>query len=199
MAQPRRRVSYVIPPPTNGIPLLRFPEPSVSKLGVFGPLLISADSSSSANQRQIAEKEVTYPRHRLGISSLALDCSTQLDGNTQPEGILYSGGRDGLLISWDLGIPMKPREQLVEDRIRRRWEVMTGWSADELEEDQDDVDERPGTDGDVLGDVTVRRRSYRIRKVPYELQWESDLDAFKLGEVSLVFHISYLFNFQPQA
>ena len=44
------------------------------------------------------------PRYRLGVSCLALDTSTQLVGRGAPEDMLYVGGRDGLVIAWDLGI-----------------------------------------------------------------------------------------------
>ena len=44
---------------------------------------------------------MNYPRHRLGVASLALDTSTKLVGRAACEGILYSDGRDGLVKSWD--------------------------------------------------------------------------------------------------
>ena len=45
------------------------------------------------------------------------------------------------------------------------------------------------SDGDVLGDVTVsggrrrRRRPKREDGIPYEEQWETDMEAFKPGQV----------------
>ena len=44
---------------------------------------------------------MNHPRHRLGVASLALDTSTQLVGRAAFEGILYSDGKDGLVMSWD--------------------------------------------------------------------------------------------------
>ena len=61
-------------------------------------------------------------------------------GRASPEGILYTGGRDGMAISWDLGVPMKRRAQRYgyTGRSLRRWEVMTNWADDIIEEEEED-------------------------------------------------------------
>src|ERR1700751_2702756 len=105
MVHASRRVSYVVPYPVDPVPRLQLPSLSVSRLASTGPLLIPSqivvqdaeeDSSRYATSRRL--------RHRLGVSSLAVDTSTQLSGRNAPEGILYTGGRDGQVMSWDLGI-----------------------------------------------------------------------------------------------
>ncbi|KAK0201917.1 hypothetical protein DFS33DRAFT_1375400 [Desarmillaria ectypa] len=188
MAQARRRVSYVILPPDGSVPRLQLPPHGVSRLGCTGPLLRQA---SGHGQDEDISKRARHPRHRLGVASLALDTSTQLTGRSAPEGILYSGGRDGMVISWDLGMSMKKRKpkQDVGDFRRGigRWELMTGWGDDVIAEEAEDADDRPTSDGDVLGDVTAfssRRRRQSQSSLPYEQQWETDLDLFKLGQPS---------------
>ncbi|KAF8063588.1 hypothetical protein FPV67DRAFT_1701521 [Lyophyllum atratum] len=186
MVQQRRRVSYVIPAPAEPVPRLQLPPHGTSRLGSIGPLLIPLESTPEVE----TPKWTRHPRHRLGISSLALDTSTQLAGRGAPEGILYSGGRDGLVISWDLGIPMKKRRPRRADILRRadaRWETMTGWADDGIDEETEDGDDRVQSDGDILGEVTIsgrRRRKSDTLSIPYENQWETDLAAFKPGKQS---------------
>ncbi|KAH9931751.1 hypothetical protein B0H21DRAFT_699788 [Amylocystis lapponica] len=58
---------------------------------------------------------------------------------------------------------------------------MTNWSDDVIEEEMDEGEE-VRSDGDVLGEVTgrVRRRAVGIdQAIPYEEQWETDMDAFE--------------------
>ncbi|KAF8178063.1 hypothetical protein BJ912DRAFT_670273 [Pholiota molesta] len=181
MAQARRRVSYIIPSPLEPVPRLQLPPHGVSRLGATGPLLVPYQSDDKAEGSQTPR----HPRHRLGVAALALDVSTQLVGRTAPEGILYSGGRDGLIMSWDLGARMKKRkgpDGKNEARRRGRWEIMTGWDDEGLDEETDDAEERLVSDGDVLGDVTARRRPTSLAsEIPYERQWETDMSAFQPG------------------
>lgn len=192
MVNSRRRVSYVLPPPIGPIPRFQLPPNGISRSGSIGPLLLL--SRGQEQPEDDVEKRETHPRHRLGVASLALDTSTQLAGRNAPEGILYSGGRDGLVMSWDLGIPMRKRKAPDTDvaALRRsggRWEVMTGWADDVIQEEGEEGDERPTSDGDVLGDVVggTSRRKRTIRRtntLPFEHQWETDIDAFKPGKPS---------------
>ncbi|KAI0659996.1 hypothetical protein C8Q70DRAFT_977330 [Cubamyces menziesii] len=180
MAPSRRRVSYAIPPPSEPAPRLQLPPHGLPRNGTSGPLLIPASESTSSPPSHSTRAQ--HPRHRLGVSCLALDTSTQLVGRASPEGILYTSGRDGLVISWDLGIPMKRRTQRygVTGRSLRRWEVMTNWADDVIEEEADEGEEYR-SDGDVLGEVTgkARRRIPSNPSIPYEEQWETDMDAFQ--------------------
>lgn len=189
---PRRRVSYVIPPPTEPPPRLQLPPHGVPRNGAIGPLLIR---TTDCLPQETTPKWAQHPRHRLGVACLALDTSTQLVGRNSPEGILYSGGRDGLVCSWDLGIPMKRREQKYgapSRSMRRgqgRWEIMTGWTDDIIEEDLEETDEYRSA-GDILGDVKgsdrrgrFRSNSVRDQSIPFEQQWETDMDLYEAGKV----------------
>jgi WD repeat-containing protein 48 len=90
-------------------------------------------------------------------------------------------------MSWDLGARMKKRkgpDGKNDARRRGRWEVMTGWDDEGLDEETDDAEERLVSDGDVLGDVTARRRPTSLAsEIPYERQWETDMSAFQPGTV----------------
>jgi hypothetical protein len=184
----------VIPPPLEPIPRLRLPPPNVSRLGSVAPLLLL--SKDPADKPAPEPRQAQHPRHRLGVAALALDTSTQLEGRHTPEGILYTGGRDGLVISWDLGIPMQKRKYrsglAADDRLTRsvgRWEMLTGWGDDVIEEEGEDGEERAINDGDILGDVQdasgrSRKRSIKTEDaIPYEDRWETDMDSFSAGKV----------------
>lgn len=195
MPPARRRVSYIIPPPTEPVPHLQLPPHGASKTGSPAPLLLPVRTDSHTIAFDAPPRWAQHPRHRLGVSCLTLDTSTQLVGRASPEGILYSGGRDGLVISWDLGISMKRRERrygLWEDTLRRpvgSWEIMTGW-ADEVGDEDTEDGEDMRSDGDVLGEVynnggrKRRRRPKPEDGIPYEEQWETDMAAFQPGKVS---------------
>ncbi|KAI0294110.1 hypothetical protein B0F90DRAFT_1758645 [Multifurca ochricompacta] len=109
-----------------------------------------------------------------------------------PEGILYTGGRDGLVIAWDLNIPMKRRTFKTDSphRSSSHWELITGWSDDVIDETLDeDKDQR--SDGDILGDVkgSAKRRRPSSATVssgstPFEHQWVPDADALRPGRPS---------------
>ena len=186
MATAKRRVSYILPSPVDHVPRLQLPPHGISRLGATGPLLMQYRDQKGKVRR---EEKPTTPRHRLGVASLALDTSTLLEGKHSPEGILYSGGRDGLLMSWDLSMPMKRRKAVdsAPSRSRQRsWELMTGWD-DDVDEEADDADDRLVSDGDVLGDVTASlKKRRRADQLPHEREWETDLASFQLGTVRRV-------------
>lgn len=82
--------------------------PGASQRG-FGKPLQQSRSSRPARPTQ------WHPEHTLGVSALALDTSTVIDSSSsgsgrRPAGILYSGGRDGLVASWELGLPLQRRD-----------------------------------------------------------------------------------------
>lgn len=195
MSSAKRRVSYVIPPPPDpdSVPRLKLPPNGTPRFGAPGPLLLPLPSPSSPSHHHHHSRSQSHnhspkPRHRLGVASLALDTSTHLIGRSSPEGILYTGGRDGLVISWDLGIPTQRRTQ-TDRGSSGKWEVLTGWADDAIDEEAED-ESGMGGDGDVLGDVNyyAARRQRCLKKtdkVPYEYQWEMDSVAVKPGFVRL--------------
>ncbi|KAF9269053.1 WD40 repeat-like protein [Marasmius fiardii PR-910] len=186
MAATKRRVSYTIPAPVDPVPRLRLPDPGTSRFGLTGPLLIPIEGvaefgphTHSEHHRARQLPVPKNPRHRLGVTSLALDICTQLVGHGLPEGILYSGGRDGMVNSWDLHVPMRMRDRTRNMSRSRdvyekyRWEMMTGW-ADDIDEENDEYG-----DGDVLGEVTgsLRKRREEASEIPYEERWEIRKDV----------------------
>lgn len=54
----------------------------------------------------VLRKDENRNAHLLGVNALALDTSTftakDTHGHGVPGGILYTGGRDGMIASWDL-------------------------------------------------------------------------------------------------
>ena len=135
-----RRVSYVLPPPTAPPPLLSLPDAGVSRRGHAGPLYSrrAGEPSSSYLNKFAMDQNSAHPRHRLAVQALALDLSTAMsggargsgEGDASPDGILYTGGRDGLLCSWELGLPTKRRKV---GYGRRDWDE----DANELDSDSD--------------------------------------------------------------
>ncbi|KAH7889662.1 hypothetical protein F5I97DRAFT_1996070 [Phlebopus sp. FC_14] len=116
--------------------------------------------------------------------SLALDSTTQLEGRAAPEGILYTAGRDGQVISWDLGLSFRrARSQSRRARVGR-WETLTGMAEGSVDEEPDEIERR---DGDVLGDVKERgSRMRRGRLYGDALRhdyWELDMEGQHPGTV----------------
>lgn len=147
---PARRVSYVIPPPTQSVPRLRLPRLGADRHGSTTPLFITAQSDITAeplisSNSQVEFGHQLYPKHRLGITSFALDTTTRLSGRLTPEGILYSGGRDGQVLAHELGASLKQRSKpygIGSDGrgSAKSWENITGWAdPDEgIEEEQEE-------------------------------------------------------------
>ncbi|TFK19214.1 WD40 repeat-like protein [Coprinopsis marcescibilis] len=181
MSQPKGRVSYIIPPSTGHVRRFQLPPHGSQRLGAVAPILVPHLVQTVHNVDE-TPSWARHPRHRLGVAALAIDSSTFLAGRSSPEGILYSGGRDGLIIARDLGVRMKKRTNQSVVRPKDRWEMITGWADDAIEEETDESDER-GTDGDVLGEVTGKRqRAASVSQdLPIENQWETDMNSFRPG------------------
>lgn len=81
---------------------------------------------------------------------------------------------------------MRRREPSDERRRRHvgRWEGMTGWADDVIDEEGEDGEDRIRSDGDILGDVhSPSRRRRNVGSIPYEQSWQTDLDAYQPGKV----------------
>jgi len=187
VAPARRRVSYVIPPQSGSTPRLQLPPPGVTRRGSIFPLLIPLEPIAIPHSP--STRTFSHPKHRLPVASLALDSITHLAGRPSPEGILYTGGRDGMVISWDLHLPTRQRPTRLSKPQRGRWEMLTGWGDDWYDGgEEDDTENGPsvGTDGDVLGDVTASARKRRKSSAASneEEYWELDPSGFIPGQVS---------------
>ena len=187
VAPARRRVSYVIPPPQLGsVPRLQLPPLGVTRLGSIVPLLIPLEPIAIPHNP--SPHGFSHPKHRLPVASLALDSTTHLAGKPSPEGILYTGGRDGMVISWDLHLSARQRQTKPSKPQRGRWEMLTGWGDDWHDYGEDDTENEPsvGTDGDVLGEVSASARKRRKSNAASnkEEYWELDPGEFTPEQVN---------------
>ncbi len=139
----------MIPPPSEPPRRLVLPALDVPRDGRTLPIIqpVSGTQTPTTAGRlglgsYFTASPLKHPRHRLGVTALALDTSTCLSGRQAPEGILYSGGRDGLIIAWEQGVPMRQRKERYGARATGstpyHWENMTGWEDDILDDDEDE-------------------------------------------------------------
>lgn len=95
--------------------------------------------------RRAAKRKVSYVithnkddhGHLLGINSLALDTTT-LSSSGKPEGILYSAGRDGVINSWDLHLPLRKQTMPRYSNLNGMNKVEED-KSEKKENDDDDV------------------------------------------------------------
>lgn len=192
----KRRVSYIIPPPEYELPTLDLPGlgatpggdarsyPYITpKAGVTnGTSQQFASRNPFASPSPVQELDLSsrHPRHRLGISALALDTSTVLSGACSPGGILYTGGRDGLVASWETHVPHTKRRgrryRPVPGRGtggRVRWERLGDGGADWEDDDGDDQggDDSSSEEEDTPDGSGIPRKK---RELTYEDRWEVD-------------------------
>ncbi|GJN91586.1 hypothetical protein Rhopal_004609-T1 [Rhodotorula paludigena] len=83
------------------------------------PLYSHTGKNADDERHKYVHERESHPRHRLAVQAVALDMSTALSlghdaldaQGATPGGILYTGGRDGLLCSWELNLPTKKRRR----------------------------------------------------------------------------------------
>ena len=122
-----RRISYTIPPATGALPTLSFPPLDTPRRAHAGPLYSDAlppRPASTANAQG----------HRLAVQSLAIDLETSISPANEPAGILYSGGRDGVVCSWELGLKTRRRSNSTSNNERNP----TNYGANYGDRDSDD-------------------------------------------------------------
>ena len=212
MATVSRRVSYILSPPSEPPPLLSLPSLGERRRGHTSPNFIATNPNGDSFQSRNPfatppppeASQSSHPRHCLGVSSLALDCSTLLANTNAPGGILYTGGRDGLVASWELGITHKRRrgakyEALPSRGSRTNWQRIGDgaemWADentedDELEDENEGYssDEELGGEGWVGVDVNrvadgMRRRKAGRGEVAYEDRWDINRDELSTIQV----------------
>lgn len=215
----------MLPPPTGPVPTLSLPPVGISRKGKPGPFYLQSSPRSNANPFQSfngtrsapLDDVGAHPRHRLAVQALALDLSTAVcpsgatkDGDERaPEGILYTGGKDGLVCGWELGLPTKRRR-----RAYGRPHAGAGRAGSDSESSGSDGEEGEGyrresvdqLDLEGLGPRTVsngsRRRltrnagskgrrdsstgtardtraTYQLDPLPVEQRWQVDDDRIK--------------------
>lgn len=125
----RKRLSYALATPATPPPNLALPPPTEADIRPAAPRFGVLSRSGTTQETP------THPTHCLGVTALALDTTTVLAGHTGPRGILYTGGRDGLVASWDQALPL--RRAAEQDEVEPiRWErvgVDDSDSEDEVE------------------------------------------------------------------
>jgi len=176
-SSPARRISYVISPPAQSVPRLVLPRLGADRHGSTTPLFITVSSEKSTDLSTPPPSNVEFgvhlhPKHRLGVTSFALDTSTRLSGKLTPEGILYSGGRDGQVLAHELGIGLKPRSKphgiSVDGKVSvRSWETITGW-------------------GDLDESIEEEQLAGNESAIPFENSWEIDSTVKEPSLVSIL-------------
>ncbi|WRT68109.1 uncharacterized protein IL334_005084 [Kwoniella shivajii] len=199
-----RRVSYILPSPDTQPPLLSLPPLGQQRQGHPSPFFIPKTDGSGFNTPGLSlgsrnpflspindaspspQPQKSHPRHCLGITSLALDTSTVLSDANSPGGILYTGGRDGLVASWELNITHRKRkgskyEVLPGRGSHVKWERIGDGAEffDDDEEDdpshnEEDEDERLSSEDETDGWVGINGNGNKKGEIPYEHRWEID-------------------------
>ncbi|WVO18624.1 hypothetical protein L204_106343 [Cryptococcus depauperatus] len=187
-----RRISYILPNPSpdEPPPLLALPELGCSKRGHPRPFLIPklgigppTANLGSRNPFNTPNRNKQHdPKHCLGVNALALDTTTILEGENSPRGILYTGGRDGLVASWDLNIPHThrsgPRYSMPDQGSQHKsvkWERI-GDSSDFFLGDEDDDKTSGNSKGSVADNGTEEGwvDTKKSMEVPFEDRYEID-------------------------
>lgn len=118
-----QRISYVLPNVERPPRYFALPTLSQASEGPAyvrsGPLLLPhpEDEALLSGTRSLNSPSTSHPLHSLPICSLAIDTSTIVQNGDRsassnaPEGILYAGGRDGMISAWGLALPMRKRRR----------------------------------------------------------------------------------------
>ena len=178
---PRRRVSYGIPFPPSAVPIPRLclPPFGYDRQGSVNPIVIS--NFAQHPEPTLHPPSENEPRHRLGALAPLPSHSTSPSSSAalSPEGILNTGARDGFVISWDLNIPVRKRIHNHHFARHSSSAVMVISLA--------------------MSGSSRRRRMSGARTsgcIPFEHQWELDVDAFRPGQVCFALCALFLPN-QP--
>ena len=201
--RPRQRLTYVIPPKQTEPEVLSLPAPGIARHFDPRPLLYSARTGNRIDPlaAQAPFDVPTTPQHCLGVSKLALDLttavlpsdqSTSSPGHPNPQGLLYSAGRDGLIISSELNLRTKRRKRRVGhgSELKRareeRWEELgafyspssSGAENQDTSSDEEEPEQlRPNARFSYpTGNTSDPRKPSPSRKkkhyIPYEEKWE---------------------------
>lgn len=178
-----RRISYVVPFPPAPPPWLQLPSSIHPRNGSPSPLLFPSDHPPLSSHASIDPPSV-HPQHSLGVPAMALDTSTQLAGEGHgagPQGILYTGGRDGLLAGWELGMRLRrrPAREGYDGPGKADWVRWNELGVDG--EADDDADGEPPVAAPAGAAYTSDRQRSDGETVPYEDRWE--VEEYAEGEV----------------
>ncbi len=212
-----RRISYVLSPPTSPVPYLGLPPLETPRHGHPQPLLRpreisdgdAAHRSAPVLSRTLSLTEPgaqtsSHPRHCLGVAAIALDTTTQLHGKSTPEGILYTGGRDGLVAGWELGIKLKRRSKAKwssrSSRSKRvdwerledgaAWDENDGYDSEGTQDESDGEGSRPSSDeGEEVVDLMSGDERWSKVEKPYRQKRRGAIrfeDSWEVDKVALI-------------
>lgn len=161
----------------------------------------SSSAATSTSSRHYHSNNTTvqrHPEHTLGITALAIDTSTIIDNSSSPSrkktpgGILYSGGRDGLVASWELGLPFKKRDPTEAyvgggSRKGRRKVYLPRWAEDsyadddvrDLEDDDGEEDEDNSSSDEETANLSRKTRATSHSRDLYE---DNEAEELLLGD-----------------
>ena len=131
--------------------------------------------------------------------------STVFSGKSSPEGILYSAGRDGLVLSWKIGVPTRPRRQKPRGRVvttgshrKGDWKAMTGWDEDEGASEHSSIDsdndsemefgDLDDADNEPLLPGVRPHRETLDKTIPFEKRWEVDSDRASDMDIVCIYY-----------
>jgi hypothetical protein len=191
MTNSTRRISYVVPFPPTPPPWLQLPSSTHPRNGSPYPLLFPSDHPPLSSHASI-DPPSAHPQHSLGVPAMALDTSTQLAAQDGPQGILYTGGRDGLLAGWELGMRLRRRTALEghEGAGKADWVRWNELGVDGLNDGADDEPTAGSGSGAPTPPTPSDRRTSDGEKLPFEDRWE--VDKYAEGEVRLLFASHWL-------
>jgi hypothetical protein len=114
------------PPSAVPVPRLWLPPLGYDRQGSVNPIVIS--NSAQHPEPTLHPPSENEPRHRLGVSALALDTTTQLIGRPSPEGILYTGARDSLSTS-PIGIHHSWQDLYAPNILSSDSKLISSWTV----------------------------------------------------------------------
>lgn len=184
-----RRVSYSLPLSTSTsssnqsqLPILQIPSPGQARHPSRNfdprPLIIPVKSNHHSNHSQFSISD-HLPRHSLGINAFAIDFSTQIQDKDGPQGILYTGSKDGLVAAWELSIPTKLRSSPLYPQIFKP--TAHSSSSDPQESDSNQFDQSPSNQS--TPNTPQDPTSSSSQDIIYENRYE--IDQAKLSQAPL--------------
>lgn len=184
MTNSTRRISYVVPFPPTPPPWLQLPSSTHPRNGSPYPLLFPSDHPPLSSHASI-DPPSAHPQHSLGVPAMALDTSTQLAAQEGPQGILYTGGRDGLLAGWELDMRLRRRTALEghAGAGKADWVRWNELGNDGIDDGADDELTAGSGSGAPTPPTPSDPRTSDGEKLPFEDRWE--VDTYAEGEVRL--------------
>lgn len=186
-----RRVSYSLPLSASSssnqsqLPILQIPSPGQARHPSRHfdprPLIIPVKSNHSSHLNQSQSISDHLPRHSLGINAFAIDFSTQIQDKDGPQGILYTGSKDGLVAAWELSIPTKLRSSPLYPPILKSNSKSTNHFTSSEAQDLDSYQFDQSPSNQSIPKTSHDPTSSSSQDIIYENRYE--IDQAKLSQV----------------